>query len=223
MATKSKLLVRSHAVRESTSPPRESIHVQHLIKSTETKNQLQNQNNNNNNSNNHGDNNMSNNKNGAVIVDQPSSYEKPDHVHQQQTSQHPPIQHHPQVHTGENQSHLHHQQSSPNSLDVSIEGVTINGDDDVVDLRGNLVDGIYIENRSIDGGGSEDSQTIMGQREASAKINGQRKLEQQSSSQSQNGGQKTKFKTMGSSSSMEGVSSGFISRGTYLTLNFVLN
>lgn len=166
MATKSKLLVRSHAVRESTSPPRENI-----IKSAE---------------NNHHHHHSSENGGSGVgggSGNQSTIYEDQPKEYQHQVSD-----------ASEN---------GTSSFEASRDG---EGRDSRAENDN------YGDNGSIEMY-PEDSPTMLNKRMAAVKINGQKKIDQgQGQSQGQ-GGQKTKFKTMGSSSSMEGVSSGFISRG----------
>lgn len=192
MATKSKLLVRSHAVRESTSPPRESIHNIHNLKSAIDNQQPQNQ---------------SSPTNGGGVSHEGGGADlvvKQDESKQQSQSQYQQVQHQSV------ENHYHHQQLTVNT---SHDGEAGNEEDGAHEA---IIEGGYPDHHSNEGVGSDESPTAMGKRVAAAKINGQKKLEQQGSSQSsQNGGQKTKFKTMGSSSSMEGVSSGFISRGEF--------
>lgn len=208
MATKSKLLVRSHAVRESTSPPRESVHI-HNLKSVQDNQQQQiqqqQQQTQTNNPNSIEGNNNHHGGGGDVIVNHTKIYEDESQQREytQVQQQHQPVENH----------HQHNlQQQITNSVDSAQDEGGINEDDGDRDSRSEAVDGCYSDNRSNEGGLSDESPNGSGRRVALAKMNGQKKLEQQGSTQSQNGGQKTKFKTMGSSSSMEGVSSGFISR-----------
>lgn len=192
MATKSKLLVRSHAVRESTSPPRESL--AHNLKTAADNHQHQQQPHHNSTSSSN-----SETSNGGGSVNQSTIYEE----HNQQTD------HNHLVVVGQGEvsengtgsgGYDHHQQERDNG-----------GRDSRAEVMDN-----YGDNRSNEMYQVDDSPTMINKRITAAKMNGQKKLEHQSSSQSQ-GGQKSKFKTMGSSSSMEGVSSGFISRGQYFT------
>lgn len=203
MATKSKLLVRSHAVRESTSPPRESVHI-HNLKTVQDNQQQQLPQTQTNNPNSIEANNHHGGGGDVIVVTQTKIYE--DESQQREYTQVQPV-----VENHHNNQH-HQELQITNSVDSAHDGGGINEDDGGRDSRGEVVDGCFPDNRSNEGGLSDESPNGMRKRVAAPKLNGQKKLESQNSSQSQNGGQKTKFKTMGSSSSMEGVSSGFISR-----------